>query len=132
MDLLQQLHVLLMLGVPELDTVLQVGSHESAVENPPPRPAGHNSLDAAQDTVGFLGCKHTLLAYSQFSIDYYPPVLFLRAGLNPLITQSVFVHGIASTHLQDFALGPVELLEVCMGPPLKGVQVPLDGITSLQ
>ncbi|KAK4813670.1 hypothetical protein QYF61_017637, partial [Mycteria americana] len=32
LDSLQQVHVLLMLGAPELDTVLQVGSHKSGVE----------------------------------------------------------------------------------------------------
>jgi len=53
-----------MLGSPELDAELQVGSHESGVkgQNALPRPAGHASLDAAQDTVGFLGCKRTLPA----------------------------------------------------------------------
>jgi len=50
-----------MLGAAELDTGLQVGSDESGVngQNPLPWPAGHASLDAAQDTVGFLGCKHS-------------------------------------------------------------------------
>jgi len=42
------------------------------------------------------------------------------------------VLGIALTHVQDFALGLVELNEICMGPPLKPFQVPLDGIPSLQ
>ena len=40
--------------------------------------------------------------------------------------------GIALTHVQDLALGLVELHEVCMGPCLKPVQVPLDGILALQ
>jgi len=46
--------ILLVLGAPELDAALQVGSHESRVEgqNHLPRPAGHTSLDATQDTVG--------------------------------------------------------------------------------
>ena len=54
-----------MLGAPELDAGLQVGSHESGVKglNPLPRPAGHASLDAAQDVVGFLGCECTLPAH---------------------------------------------------------------------
>jgi len=48
-----------MLGAPELDTGLQVGSDESRVkeQNPPPRPAAHAALDAAQGTGGFLGCQ---------------------------------------------------------------------------
>ena len=40
--------------------------------------------------------------------------------------------GIAPTHVQDLALGLVELHEVRTGPPLKPVKVPLDGIPSLQ
>jgi len=63
--LLQHIHVLLLLGAAELDAGLQVGSPESGVkgQNPLPRPAGHASLDAAQDTVGFLGCQRTLPAH---------------------------------------------------------------------
>jgi len=39
-----------------MDAGLQVGSHESGAEgqNPLPRPAGHASLDAAQDMICFL------------------------------------------------------------------------------
>jgi len=56
LDLLQHIHVLLMLGAPELDAGLQVGSQESGVkgQNPLPRPAGRAALDAARDTVGWL------------------------------------------------------------------------------
>ena len=34
--------------------------------------------------------------------------------------------------LQDLALGLIEPHEVHMGPPLKPIEVPLDGIRSLQ
>jgi len=45
-----------MLGAPELDAGLQVGSQENGVkgQNPLARTAGHAALDAAQDAVGFL------------------------------------------------------------------------------
>jgi len=45
------------LGAPELDAGLQVGSQDSGAEgqNPIPQPAGHTYLGAAQDMVGFLG-----------------------------------------------------------------------------
>ncbi|KAK4827794.1 hypothetical protein QYF61_021747 [Mycteria americana] len=134
LDSLQQVHVLLMLGAPELNAVLQVGSHKSRVEgeNPPPRPAGHASFDAAQDTVGSLGCKRTLLGHVDLVINQQPQVLLLRSALNPFSTQAVFVFGIAPTHVQDLALGLVELHEACTGPSLKPVKVPLDGIPSLQ
>ena len=54
-----------MLGAPELDAGLRVGSDESGVkgQNPLPRPAGLAALDAAQGTVGFLGCQRTLPAH---------------------------------------------------------------------
>ncbi|KAK4830748.1 hypothetical protein QYF61_013198 [Mycteria americana] len=81
----------------------------------------------AQDTVGFLGCRHTLTAHVELLINQHP-----KAALNPFSTQPVFVLGIAPTRVQDLALGLVEFHEVCMGPPLKPVKVPLDGIPSLQ
>ena len=91
-----------MLGAPELDAVLQVGSHQSRVkgQNPLPRPAGHSSLDAAQDTVGFLGCECTLSAHAQLFIHQHLQVLLLRAALEPLSAQPVLVFGI-STILGD-------------------------------
>ncbi|KAK4827796.1 hypothetical protein QYF61_021788 [Mycteria americana] len=126
-------HVFLMLWASELDAVLQVGFHQSEVEgqNHLPQPAGHASFDAAQDTVGFLGCERTLLAHIQFFIHWYPQVL-CRAALNPLIAQPVSMFGIAPTQVQDLALGLAEFHEVHTGPPLKPVKVPLDGIPSLQ
>ncbi|KAK4830062.1 hypothetical protein QYF61_008400 [Mycteria americana] len=134
LDPLQQLHVLLVLRAPELGAVLQVGSHQGRVEgqNHLLQPAGHASFDAAQVTVGFLGCKCTLLAHVQLFIHQYPQVLLLRAALNPLITQPVLRLGVALTHVQDLALGLVDPHEVHMGPLLQLVQVPLDGIPSLR
>ena len=71
LDLLQQLHVLLVLAASELDAVLQVGSLESRIEgqNHLPRCADHTSLDAVQDTVGLLGCKCTLPAHVESLIS---------------------------------------------------------------
>jgi len=45
------------LGAPELDAGLQVGSHLSEEEgqNHLPRPAGHASCDATEDMDGLLG-----------------------------------------------------------------------------
>ncbi|PKU45108.1 hypothetical protein llap_4594 [Limosa lapponica baueri] len=123
-----------MLGAPELDAVCQVGSHQSREEgqNHLPEPAGHASFDAAQHTVGLLGCKPTLLAHIELLIYQHPQVLLLRAALNPFSLQHVCVFGIASTHMQDFVLALVEFHEVRTGPPLKPVKVPLDGTSSLQ
>jgi len=109
-----------------------VGSHQSRVEgqNHLPRPAGRALLDAAQDTVGLLDCECTLLGHAEFLINQHPQVL--RAALNPFSAQPVLVLGIVLTQMQDLALGLVELHEVHTGPPLKAVQVPLDGIPSLR
>jgi len=131
LDLLQQIHVFSGLRSPELDTGLQVGSHQSRAEgqNHLPQPAGHVSSDAAQDMVGLLGCKGTLLCHTELLVNQHPHVLLSRAALNPFSAQPVFVFGIAQTHVQDFALGLVELPDVCTGPHLKPVKVPLDGIS---
>uniref|UniRef100_A0A8B9FAM1 RB transcriptional corepressor 1 n=1 Tax=Amazona collaria TaxID=241587 RepID=A0A8B9FAM1_9PSIT len=67
-----------------------------------PRPAGHTPFDAAQDTVGLLGCKRTLLAHVHFFINPHPQVL-LRAALNLLPAQPVAVPGTALT--QRYKLG---------------------------
>ncbi|KAK4810857.1 hypothetical protein QYF61_008829 [Mycteria americana] len=85
LDSLQQLHVLLVLRAPELDAVLQVRSHQSGVEwqNHLPRPAGHASFDAAQDTVGLLGCERTLLAHVQLFIHQYPSLYWNRGLPQP-------------------------------------------------
>ena len=52
---------------PELNTVLQMQSHQATVEREArlPRPAGHALFNAPQDTTGLLGRKGTLLAHSQ-------------------------------------------------------------------
>jgi len=57
LDPLQQVHAFAVLGAPELDAGLQVGSHQSRAEGQShlPQPAGHAAFDAAQDTVGLLG-----------------------------------------------------------------------------
>ncbi|KAK4811013.1 LOW QUALITY PROTEIN: hypothetical protein QYF61_015717 [Mycteria americana] len=130
LDPLQQVHVFPVLRAPELDAVLQVRSHQSRVEwqNHLPQPAGHASFDAAQDTVGLLGCEHTLPAHVQLFVHQYPQVLFRRAALNHIIPQPVLKLRIAPT--QDPALGLVEPHEVHTGPLLQIVQVPLDDIPS--
>ena len=99
-----------------MDAVVQVESHQRGVEwqNPLPCPARHASFDAVQDTVGFLGCKCTLLSHAQFFIHQYRKVLLDRAALNLFIPQSVLILGTA--------LGLVEFhqvhmrLQACPGP----------------
>jgi len=91
-----------------------VGSHQSRAEgqNPLPQPAGHSSLDAAQDMVGLLSCEWTLVAHIKLLIHQDPHVLLSRAALHPFIPQPVLIAGVAPIQMQDFALGLLELCEV--------------------
>jgi len=92
-------------------------------------PADHFSgppLDLFQQVHFFL-----VLGTTDWLQNEHPQVLLDRVALNPFSTEPVFVLGIALTHLQDLALGLVELHEVRTGPPFKSVEVPLDGIPSL-
>ncbi|GAB0205421.1 WD repeat-containing protein 36 [Grus japonensis] len=58
------------------------------------------------------------------------PLLITNGADNAI--RPVVVLGIAPTHVQDLALGFVELHAVRRGPPLQPVKVTLDGIPSLQ
>ena len=63
LGVLQQLHILIiMLGTPELNTVLQVGPHNNRAggDNYLPRLVGHVSFDAALVKISFQCCKSTL------------------------------------------------------------------------
>ena len=71
------------LRTPHLNAVLQVRLHQHRAEGQDHLhwPAGYTSLDAAQDTVSFLGCKGTTLLHTQLSIHQYFQVFFSRAAL---------------------------------------------------
>ena len=107
--------------------MLQVRSHASRVEgqNHLPWPASHTSLDATQAIVGLLGCKRTLTAHVELLINQRPQIL-LRPVLKLFSAKTVSVLGIALTQVQELARGLVGV-----GPPLKPVQVCLDGIFDL-
>ena len=97
----------------ELNSVLKIGSHESKGEE---SFLSHASFDLAQDTIGSLVYKRTLLTHTELFIHQYPQVLLQRPALNPLIPQLVLIMGVASTHEQDLALRFVEPHEVHLGP----------------
>ena len=123
LDTLQQIYISPLLRTPCLDTVLQVWPHQHRVkgQNHRSQPARHSSFDAAQDMVGFLGCKGTLLAHVQLAIQQYPQVSFL-AGLHSILSfLLVLVVRVSLTQVQDLAFGFVELHEVHLGPLLKPV-----------
>jgi len=58
-----------------------------------------------------------------------PPSPSRQGCYQSILCQPVFVLGIALTHVQDLALGLIEVHEVRTGPPVK---VPLDSIPPLQ
>ena len=60
---------------------------------------GRASSDAAQDTVGLLGCKCTLSSHVQLFIHHHSQVLLARAALSLFIPQSVQIPGVAPTHM---------------------------------
>jgi len=47
----------------------------------PPSPCAHAAGDAAQGTIGFLGCKHTPTGHVGLLVNQHPEVLLLRAAL---------------------------------------------------
>ena len=118
LDVLQQVHVFVVLKAPELDAGLQVRSHQSRVADHLSQCAGHASFDAAQDMV-VLGCEGTLRAYVQRFIHPYSQVLLNRAALNPFVHQPVLTLIVTPTKVQDPTLGfvePVRDLEFTLFP----------------
>ncbi|XP_048796179.1 uncharacterized protein LOC125691181 isoform X2 [Lagopus muta] len=74
LDSSQELPVCFVLGSPELDAVLQVRPQQGRAEGEDrlPRPAGHALCNAAQDAIGPLGHKGTLLAHGNLSSTRTP------------------------------------------------------------
>jgi len=66
--------------------------------------------------VRLLCRQRTLAGHVQLFIQQHTQDLLGRAALDPFSTQSVFVLGIALTHVQDPARGLAELHKVHMGP----------------
>jgi len=109
------------LRAPELDAGLPggVSAERSRGAEPRPLPCAHADRDAAQGTVGCLCCECTLPGCVELLVNQHPQVLLLRVALNSFSTQPVFVLGIALTHVQDLALGLVELHSVLHWTQLK-------------
>lgn len=51
--------------------------------------------NAAQDTNGFVGCRHTMPAHAKLYIHWYPLLLHCRPALDQFITWSVLTLGTA-------------------------------------
>ncbi|KAK4829131.1 hypothetical protein QYF61_002210 [Mycteria americana] len=128
LDPLQQVRVFSVLRAPELDTVLQVGSHLE-------QRGRITSLDLLamlllmqpRIQLAFWAVSAHCWVMSGFSFTITP-----KAALNPFTPQPVLILRVAPTQVQDPALGLFEPHEVHMGPLLELVQVPLHGIPSLR
>ena len=99
LDLLQHLHIFLVLGTPGLDDGLQTRSHRNRVEGGShlPLPIGHPSFDAGQDAVDLPGCKHTLLAQIKCFIYQNLQDLLGATAFKEFLYHSIHVSGIALT-----------------------------------
>lgn len=92
-----------MLGAPELDTVLQVWSHESRGAESPPS-TGHSSLDATQDTVGKVHLQPRMPTHAESFINRHTQILLLRPALMPFSGQPLSVLESGPTQMHDLAL----------------------------
>mgnify|MGYP001857004296 CR=1 FL=1 len=127
LDSLQQVHVLFVLGSPELDAVIQVGSHESRVmgQNHLPQPAGHLLTQPRIQLALWPASAHCWLMSSLSPTDTSKS--FSEGCSQAILHPAYILLGIAPTQVQHLALGLVALHGVDMSPPLKPVQVPLYG-----
>jgi len=80
--LLPQVQLCPVLMAPELDAGLLGGSQQSRAEGQnPPSPCAHAAGDAAQGTVGLLGCQCALPGHVDLLVNQHPQVLLLKAAL---------------------------------------------------
>lgn len=81
LDLLQHVPIFLVLNRPKLDTVLQTWSRKCQMERKDyfSGPACYTFSNAAQDVVGCLCCKGTLLIHVQLVVHHAPWGPFLKS-----------------------------------------------------
>lgn len=109
---------------------IQVGSHKSRVGELPPSTCWPGFFSCSLGYEWTVGCKNTSSSCPDFNLPISPGS-FLRAALNPLIP-SLFMFRIALAQVQDLGLGLTELHGIHVGPLLKPLKVPPDGICSFK
>lgn len=99
-----------------------------------PQLATHTSFDAARDTVDFLACRHTLPAPVQFLLYQNPKVILCSLFSIHSPCNLCWYWGLPQPRCRvlDLALLNLVLHKSRMAAFLRLVQVPVDGITSLQ
>ena len=89
--------------------------------------------DTSQDVTGHLGHLGTLLSHVQASsISQHHQTLFLCTAFQPLCPKPVALHGVSVTKVQDPSLSHVEPPSIGLWPFIQPVQVPLQGLSTLQ
>ena len=121
-------YVSLVLGSLELDTVLHMWPHHCGVEEKDQLswPAGGALPNAAQEAIGLLCHKDTLLAHVQLLCCYQDSSGPLCLGSS----QPVLVAGVTPPQVQDMAFPFVEMQEVPPAPFLQHVKILLNGNTT--
>ena len=108
-----------------------MGPQECRVEGDSylPHPAGHASLDAAQDMVGFWAARALRWLMSRFPSP--STTKYFSSGPCSILTSPfVLIAGVDITQVQDLTLGFVEPHDVHLSLLLTSVYVSLDGISS--
>ncbi|KAJ7414846.1 Glycine receptor subunit alpha-3 [Willisornis vidua] len=110
--MLQHLNIIPKLRGSELNTALEVWSHQFPIkwDNHFPGPVGHTIPDRPQDAIGLLGCLGTLMVHVQFPVNQNHQIPFCLASLQPLYAQPVALQGVVVAKVQDMGLGSVKHL----------------------
>jgi len=123
LDSLKQFLVLLELRGAELDTVLQMWSHQDRVEQEESLSqfTNHTPSNTPQDAIGFLGHKGTVLAHGNPAVHQDPQVPFPYAALQQVGSQALRGTGVVLTQMQDSTLALVVFNYISPLPTLQPV-----------
>ena len=101
LDLLHQLHILLiMLGIGELNTVLQLGPHNNKAggHNHLPQLVGRVSSDVALYKISFQCCKSTLSGHVELLVKEHSQALLLSSLSKSLWMASLSSSALSAPH----------------------------------
>lgn len=123
LDSFQQVHVLHVLGTPEVDAVLQMGSHQSGGAELCPSNGWPCLLWFSPGENWLFGCKCILLAHVQplihqhllvpltgYSWSFHPPAQIITGGC----FKSGTAPSLGLIRLHEIPMGPLELVQVSL------------------
>lgn len=118
-DLLQQVHIFLVLRPPELDAAFRWGLTRAEMSREAQStPSPYAALDAAEDIFGFLGCRYTLPGHVELFRHKHPLVLLSRETQFILHPASICACDCIDPGAGDLVFVPVKLHKVQTGTPL--------------